>query len=206
MSSESLAHTRRALHAVAELLIAGPQYEQHGDIRLAVTQGGFAGITGTGAALDGTALVTAVGRHELRGTLRQLAAAAAIPPRRLTDVYSGGPDFRDDEPLDVDPADTATLLQAFADGDAALRALAADEVPILWPEHFDVGISVNEVNYGVSPGDHAVPVPYAYVGPWSVPSGDFWNQSFGAARPVSDLGRMAGILSFFEQGRRVLGK
>ena len=37
---------------------------------------------------------------------------------------------------------------------------------VLWPEHFDVGIDANEVNYGVSPGDASCPEPYAYVGPW----------------------------------------
>ena len=41
-----LSTTRRALHAVAELLIAGPQYEAVGDIRLAARPGGFGGWVG----------------------------------------------------------------------------------------------------------------------------------------------------------------
>ena len=38
--------TRVSLHAVAEYLLAGPQYKQHQTIRLRVTPGGFATITG----------------------------------------------------------------------------------------------------------------------------------------------------------------
>ena len=38
--------------------------------------------------------------------------------------------------------------------------------PVLWPEHFDLAIDVDEVNYGVSPGDGYHGAPYAYVGPW----------------------------------------
>ena len=37
---------------------------------------------------------------------------------------------------------------------------------MLWPEHFDVAVTDNEVNYGVSAGDDGHPLPYAYVGPW----------------------------------------
>jgi len=70
-----------------------------------------------------------------------------------------------------------------ADGDRALQNLDPAQVPVLWPEHFDIGITVAEVNYGVSPGDASIGEPYAYVGPWHVPDGAFWNQPFGAARP-----------------------
>ena len=41
----TMSSTRRALHAVAELLIAGPQYAATGDIRLAARPGGFGGVT-----------------------------------------------------------------------------------------------------------------------------------------------------------------
>jgi len=39
---QALSRTRVALHAIAEALIAGPQYAAHGDIRLAVRPDGFA--------------------------------------------------------------------------------------------------------------------------------------------------------------------
>ena len=95
------------------------------------------------------------------------------------------------------------LLRAFTDGDAALRSLDAGQEPILWPEHFDIGISMAEVNYGVSPGDAVIGEPYAYVGPWQVPAGAFWNQPFGAARPLTRLTSPQAILEFFLQGRAV---
>jgi hypothetical protein len=78
--------------------------------------------------------------------------------------------------------------------------LAPDQQPVLWPEHFDVGIVRAEVNYGVSPGDSRIPEPYAYVGPWTPRTGDFWNTSFGAARPLTTLGDDRGVLAFFREG------
>ena len=87
-------------------------------------------------------------------------------------------------------------------GDEALRAFAPDEEPVLWPEHFDVGITVDEVNYGVSPGDGFHAEPYAYVGPWQVPAADdFWDAPFGAARALDSLGTAEAVQRFFEEGR-----
>lgn len=199
-----LSTTRRALHAVAELLIAGPQYEAVGDIRLAVRPGGFGGWDASeSSAVSGTELVTPTGRFPLGGSVTDLARRAGITPRALRDVYTGGPDFSLDEPTDVNASVAGVLLRAFADGDAALRSLEPGQVPILWPEHFDIGITVAEVNYGVSPGDSVIGEPYAYVGPWQVPAGAFWNETFGAARPLSRLTSPAAILEFFLEGRRI---
>jgi hypothetical protein len=50
----------------------------------------------------------------------------------------------------------------------------------------------------VSPGDEVIPEPYAYVGPWTPQTGEFWNTSFGAARPLAEL---TDVLAFFQQGR-----
>jgi hypothetical protein len=60
---------------------------------------------------------------------------------------------------------------------------------------------VDRVDYGVSPGDEAIAVPYAYVGPWEVPTGEFWDHSFGAALPLTDPVHAAAIGEFFRQGR-----
>ena len=202
-----LSATRRALHAVAELLIAGPQYEAVVDIRLAARPGGFGGwIESASSAVSGTDLITPTGRFPLGGSVNELARRAGITPRTLRDVYTGGPDFTLDEPTDVSPSAAEVLLRAFADGDAALRLLDPGQVPTLWPEHFDVGISVAEVNYGVSPGDAVIGEPYAYVGPWQVPTGAFWNQAFGAARPLSELSSPQAILEFFLEGRHFAGR
>ena len=94
------------------------------------------------------------------------------------------------------------LLGGFAIGDAALRTLAPDQQPVLWPEHFDVAITLDEVNYGVSPGDTGIPEPYAYVGPWTPRTGDFWNTPFGAARPLTTLGDDRAVLAFFREGQQ----
>lgn len=196
-----LSTTRRALHAVAELLIAGPQYASVGDIRLAVRPGGFGGWAGSTSAVAGSDLITSTGRYAMGGSINELARRAGITPRALKDVYTGGPDFSVDEPAEIDPAAAQVLLQAFTDGDAALRALDPGQEPILWPEHFDIGITVAEINYGVSPGDSSIGEPYAYVGPWQVPAGPFWNQAFGAARPLSGLTSPEAILAFFLEGR-----
>lgn len=53
----------------------------------------------------------------------------------------------------------------------------------------------------MSPGDGQIVVPYAYVGPWEVPSGEFWNRPFGAARELPVPADPAGIVEFFRAGR-----
>lgn len=203
--TDRLTRTRAALHAVAEVLVAGPQYAAHGDIRLTVRADGFAGWVDGGATVAGTDLVTPTGRVPIGGRLGDLAAAAGIEPRRLSDVYSGGPAIDLDDRVDVDPAAATRILGALAAGDGALRELDPTQRPILWPEHFDVGITVDRVNYGVSPGDGQIAVPYAYVGPWTVPVGEFWNQSFGAARELPVPADPTRVVEFFRAGRAELG-
>jgi hypothetical protein len=206
-----LATTRRALHGVAELLVAGPQYRATGTMRLAVRPGGF-GTTRTYGevelvAVAGGDLVVARGattrRIPLAGTCAELGAAAGLEPGGLAGAYADTSGVSPDEPLTVDPAAAALLAAAWAAGDAALRALAGDggPQPVLWPEHFDVGITLEAVSYGVSPGDAAIPQPYAYVGPPTPRTGPFWNAPFGAAQPLSALGGEAEVLAFFAQGR-----
>ena len=104
------------------------------------------------------------------------------------------------EPLDVDPEAAEALADWYAFGDDVLRALGGE--PILWPEHFDVAITLDDVNYGVSPGDGYHDLPYAYVGPHQVPSGSFWNAPFGASRPIGDLPDVAAVAAFFDEGAR----
>jgi hypothetical protein len=115
-------------------------------------------------------------------------------------VYAGGPVFDPEVPVVVDPDAVGTVLDAFARGDVALRRFAPDVDAVLWPEHFDLGITLGEVNYGVSPGDVHVAEPYAYVGPWTPRAGDFWNTDFGAARPLTELVGTDALVAFFEEG------
>jgi hypothetical protein len=219
MSSDTPAATRRALHGTAELLVAGPQYRGTGKMRLAVRPGGFGTSRSwddvLGIAVDRTDLVVRRSGDERRiplaGTYAELAAAAGLEPGGLEGAYGDGSGVVLDDEVDIDPAAAARLAAAWAVGDAALRAIgtevAGDDAPapVLWPEHFDVAITLDEVNYGVSPGDSTIPEPYAYVGPFQPRQGLFWNQPFGAARPLAELAGEDGVLAFFREGRALAG-
>lgn len=196
----SLVGTRRALHAIAEYVLAGPQYAAHQSIRLRVTPGGFGTCLAPDIRVEGAELVTPEVRVPLGATCAALAEAAGVQVRDLRDVYPAGPELSPDETVLVDPVAAATILDAFAQGDAAMRGFAPTEVLVLWPEHFDLGITVDEVNYGVSPGDTHSSVPYAYVGPWTPRAGSFWNAPFGAARPMADVFGVGALVQFFREG------
>lgn len=197
---EQLVATRRSSHGVAELVIAGPQHRADGTIRLQVTPGGFGGVR-SAVRVEGGDLVWDGGRTPLKGTYRELADAAGVDVGAPVGVYGETSGVDPDEPLAIDPGAAALLADWFTRGDAALRALAPEEEPVLWPEHFDVGIAVDEVNYGISPGDAGHPGPYAYVGPWTPREGEFWNASFGALRPAHELPDTAAVLAFLTEGR-----
>jgi hypothetical protein len=197
---ETLTATRRCLHGLAELVIAGPQHRRFRTIRLEVAAGGFAGarlplrVTGTTLHWDG-------GSAPITGTYRELAALAGVdvgaPEGAYTDVTGIDPD----EQVTVDGAAAAEIAAAWERGDAALRLFAPQTPPVLWPEHFDVGISLDKVNYGVSPGDGFHATPYAYVAPFTPRTGDFWNAPFGSVRAVEDLPDPAAVVDFFAEGR-----
>lgn len=194
--------SRRSWHGVAELLLAGPQYRQSNTIRLRITPGGFATVDAPDLRVEGTTLViegerAAMPGHTCAG-LSVLTGADAGPP---ADLYRDGSGVNADEALHFDDESIAVLASAFELGDAALRAFAPDETPVLWPEHFDVGISVDEVNYGLSLGDDFYGEPYVYVGPWRRRDGDFWNAPFGAIRPLTELSDVDSIVAFLAEGR-----
>ncbi|MCY7401483.1 MAG: hypothetical protein LH477_11110 [Nocardioides sp.] len=193
--------TRLSLHTVAELVLAGPQFEQSRTIKLRVSPGGFATVTTPQARVDGTSLVATGRTVPLDGrTVADVAAEAGLGPRPLEDVYSGGCGLSRKHPLTVKEPAAAEIAEAFRRGEEAMAALAPDAERVLWPEHLDLAISLDEVNYGVSPGDSTIPVPYAYVGPWtpSAATGPFWNAPFGAAHSLREL---ADLLGFFAEGK-----
>ena len=200
MDEQVLVATRRALHAVAEQVLAGPQYRSAGTIRLNITPGGFGQVKGP-LRVEGDELVGERGRVRLRGTITELAAALAVEPGAPEGLYSDHAELGPADPIDVDPAAAAEIADWLARGDQALRALAPDVEPVLWPEHFDLGIQLDEVNYGISPGDAGHPRPYAYVGPWKLRTGPFWNAPFGALRAADELPDTAAVLAFFSEGR-----
>ncbi|MFL6062954.1 MAG: hypothetical protein ACJ72E_17130 [Marmoricola sp.] len=199
-----LTETRHALHAVAELVLAGSQYAACSRIALQVVPGGFATRYDPEVRVEGGEVLAGDGRVAIDGrTSRAIAAELGLPLRLLDDVYTDGAGYGPDEVLHVDGDAAAALAAAWSAGHEALVEVAPGANPILWPEHFDVGISVGEVNLGGSPGDGFMPVPYAYVGPWQVPEDPWFDAPFGAARAVSELGDAAGIAAFFREG---LGK
>jgi hypothetical protein len=204
MTATSLSTTRRSLHGIAELLLAGPQHRATGEIALRVTPSGFATSFAPELRFDGSAVVAGERRVEVAGlSYADIAASLAVVAREPEGLYQDGSGVRPDEAITLDPAAVRTITAAFAAGDEALRRLAPDTEPILWPEHFDVGITLEDVNYGLSPGDDRLPEPYAYVGPHTPPEPDeFWNMPFGAARPARELGSADAILDFFDTGRR----
>lgn len=199
--TDQLETTRRGLHAVAELLVAGPQYAMSHDIRLRVAAGGFGTVATPDVRVEGITLVADGAVVPLVGTIADVGRLAGLAPRSLSDVYSDTAALGPDDRLAVDAECAAILADAFAIGDQAMRMLTPDEVPVLWPEHFDIGITVDEVNYGVSPGDAAIPEPYAYVGPWTQPHGPFWNKPFGAAVLLAELGGVVDVHNFFVRRR-----
>jgi hypothetical protein len=203
----TLAETRRALHGVAELVLAGPQHAAADTVRLRVVPGGFAtSVADPPSRLRGSRVERGALSASVDGsTPRALAAAVGMVARTLHHVYSDGSGVGLDEVLRVDDDAVRCLTDAWSVGDEALRRLDPEQEPVLWPEHFDVGITLDEVNYGVSPGDATIAVPYAYVGPWTVPEDDdFWDRPFGAARLLSDVSGALAVHAFFEEGRRRL--
>jgi hypothetical protein len=199
-----LATTRRSLHAVAELVLAGPQYRAHQDIRLRVRPYGFGTVVGTdirvaqGSVVREDVLVPIDGK-----SARAVAHGLGLEASSLDDVYHDGSGSGLDEVLAVSDEHARYLAECFVAGDEALDRFAPDAERVLWPEHFDVAIRVDEINYGVSPGDDHVPEPYAYVGPSTVTDDPFWNASFGAALPLGDDPSAAAIVDFFTAGRAV---
>ena len=164
--------TMAALHRVAEQIVA-PARKPDNEIALQATPGGF----GTpvfpydGAEhqvrVDGAELVHSAGGEERRAPLTSLESARGAVAELV-------PGALGDEPLGVEPDAAARLADWYAFGAAVLRELGGE--PILWPEHFDIAVELDEVNYGFSPGDADHAEPYAYVGPWTAPpAGPLWN-------------------------------
>jgi hypothetical protein len=116
-------------------------------------------------------------------------------------LYTDSSEASPDSALSVDAAAAGALAGWLESGAAALHSFAPTEAAVLWPEHFDVGIAVDEVNYGISPGDAHQEAPYAYVGPWKPRVGEFWNAPFGAARTWSALSDERAIQAFFSEGK-----
>jgi hypothetical protein len=143
--------------------------------------------------------------YQFAGTVADLAAQASLsairPDVEYHDQISGDAQTK----LTATPAANAQVLTVFTIGAEAMAAFS-DVKAILWPEHFDFAIRVDEVNYGISPGDGYWPQPYAYLGPNEVGHDPFWNAPFGAVHPMdpSDPDAAATTQAFLRAGRDTL--
>jgi hypothetical protein len=125
-------------------------------------------------------------------------------------VYQPATPLDADRPLTIDPGAARLLAGWYGLGTQGMSRFAGDipdEQPsaaVLWPEHFDLGITAGAVNYGASPGDDYCPVPYLYASPHDgPPPGDpaFWNAPFGAIRTIEQIGTAAEAAAFFRTAR-----
>lgn len=196
--------TRRQLRGVAESLIAGPQYRAAGTIRLAVRADGFTGVA-VPLSVHGDQFIWGPDAVRLAGRVSDVAAAAGVQAGPPDGVYEILDPLGADAVLDIDRTSAELLYRSLYAGGFALERVMPGAHPVLWPEHFDVAVTVDEVNYGVSAGDDYHALPYAYVGPWTQRTGEFWNAPFGSVYPLDtnlDVDRLAASVGdFFHRGQ-----
>ena len=122
-----------------------------------------------------------------------------------------------DAPLDIDAGAARALGDWYGFSASLLAAMTAaasaddhpDEVQI-WPEHFDIAMSLGpdgaRANYGGSPGDADHAEPYLYIGPWSMDGrdGEFWTEAFGASLSYAALLDGTDAAAFLRQGKELL--
>ncbi len=226
---DAFSETRRALHALAEQVLAPARRRANGKIGLRFTRAGF-GTPFFGddeqVRVERGDLVVVRGDDVKREPVTTLAAAGGlvgITPAAPADVYEPETDVAPDDPLAVD-TDAARLLgDWFGFACSVLEelrvALSAWDIRTqLWPEHFDLSIDLGDEasgtrgTFGASPGDAAHPEPYLYVTHWAdVPEASYWNDDAFAGASLSyavlaggDDGR-ALALDFFRAGLAALG-
>jgi hypothetical protein len=209
-----LAKTRDSWHRVAEHVLAAGQYADTGKIGLHPFPGGFQTRLplrdGRQLSVINTELIVDEYTGRRSAPLTTLAAAAqfaGVTPGMPASVYPPATPLQLDEPLSVDPVSAQRLAGWYELADAALRRFAAEvglggHEPVLWPEHFDLGTTIDNVNYGASPGDDQIAEPYLYVGPHAGPpmTDDFWNASFGAAVTNQRIGSIEDAVAFYLTG------
>lgn len=218
-STELFAATRDGLHRVAEHVLAAAQYADTGEISLRSVAGGFQTTHPLGGnrrlSVVNTELVVSDDTGVRAMPLTTVAAAAqfvGVEPGMPASVYPAATPLEPDAPLHVDGRSARLLADWYELADAALRRLSAEigvspHEPILWPEHFDIGITVASVNYGASPGDDHLAEPYLYVGPHAGPPvrDEFWNVPFGAARTIEEIASLDEAVAFFRAGHERRG-
>ncbi|HEX2705771.1 MAG TPA: hypothetical protein VHM65_08425 [Candidatus Lustribacter sp.] len=197
--------TRRQLHGIAECVMAGPQRRAGGLLTLRVTPGGFATTGGPAVRLDGAELVIDEARRvPVAGDFHSVAEAVGVHFGPPPDGYSDGSGARAEDVLSLDLGAAELIAQWYLLSDAALRVLAPEQTPILWPEHFDVAILVDNTSIGSSPGDDFHARPYAYVSSRDHGPAPYWNAPFGAVVSHEQIGGLDDLVGFWRQGQELL--
>jgi hypothetical protein len=209
--------TRLAAHTVAEHVVCAVRYATVGRIGLTPVEDGYVtpefsrpeggsrvvGLRG-GELVD---VVDGIERRAPATTVRGAAEFLGVPPG-APPLWTPTTPLELDAPLAIAPEALAALAGWFMLGAQALSSLAPAAEQTLWPEHFDLAITLDGATYGVSPGDAEVAEPYAYVGPPEDPAPDgdrsFWNARFGAARSHEQIATAADLIAFYAEARRRL--
>ncbi len=210
--------TREAWQRVAEHLMAPELHRHTGRVGLRPS---FRGVGTPEFERDGERFrLRLEGRHLIAladstetwvplTTLGEVAERLSLPLDPIEGVYEPLTSDDPDSPLAVDDEAAEVLGEWIGLVDAALNEFrtrhrdADPTIAQLWPEHFDLAISMSEINFGGALGDHVDggrPRPYAYVGPWIMREGDFWTESYGAALDAADVTSPADLMAFFEAG------
>ena len=211
-----LGETRASLHRVAAHVLARARHAEIGRLDLLPTPGGFGTpafgahhsvlrVSGASLIIERT-LAAGAATHSIVLDGASLAEVAEFVGLSLDPGFSVGhdtPPFDPLEALHVDAPATLAIGAWFAFGSSLLDVVVSarpdadvDRVR-LWPEHFDLGLSMDatptaRVNLGASPGDDEIDEPYLYLAPWggarpeAVPDG-YWNASFGAALTYGEV-------------------
>ena len=200
-----LAATRRRLHGIGECLMAGPQRRAGGRFTLRVTPGGFATTGGPALRLEGTDVVVDESRRvAVAGKFSELAESLGVDFGPPPDAYPDGSEAGPSDETALDAASAKFIQDWYLRSDAALRVLAPRQTPILWPEHFDVAIVLDETSYGASPGDGFHAMPYAYVSTSTHDDSDFWDAPFGAVRNHELMRSVDDLVTFWRTAQSLL--
>jgi hypothetical protein len=223
---ETFAATRETLRALCCYAVAPARKARTGRIGLRPYDGAIATPPfddGTRIVVRGDRLGVEPGEDIPITTVRDAAAFLGIEVDADPGVGHDLPRFAPDERLRIDPAASMALGAWYAFGGRLLDALRAALPHVemseaqLWPEHFDVAVTLDgaaggDVNVGCSPGDGFHDGPYVYVGPHDTTDlGDeIWNAPFGAVLGRADLAgepdAAAAALAFVSRCLESLGR
>jgi hypothetical protein len=209
--------TRRSLHALAENVLAGDLARNTSKVGLRVTTGGFGQPEHFVAdrrrrlRIDGDDLVVLDGDDERWERISTMAAAATFagvkvgPPAQYYE-----PSTSPDTELVVDRSVAAELAEWLVLAEQIIEAFRSRHrrdlptIAQLWPEHFDLSITMKSANFGASLGDAAHPAPYLYVAPWRVPEGSFWTYAWGSAFSWESVTDVESGLAHLEEGNELI--